>query len=99
MTEGEKYFLNIKTHKRLRDASPEKVSGLMHSILLALISLKKDNYRQFKNSKGDNDIVRFQRSGSCDWVEGKVISRAGKKSGKYNKWWNVKNTDTFYFLY
>ena len=27
-------------------------------------------------------------------VEGKVLRRAGKKGGKYDKWWNVQNSET-----
>ena len=39
--EKRKYSLNKKTYRRFKAASPENVSGFMHSILLALMSLKE----------------------------------------------------------
>ena len=38
--------------------------------------------------------IRFKRSLDSDWTKGKVVSRAGKATGKYKSWWNIKNLDS-----
>ena len=40
------------------------------------------------------DLLRYKKSPDSEWNEGKVISRAGKASGKYSSWWNIKNLQT-----
>ena len=41
-----------------------------------------------------NDVLRIKKDEESGWFEGRVISRAGKVGSKYDKWWNVKNTQT-----
>ena len=41
-----------------------------------------------------NEVIRFRRVDETEWVEGRIISRAGKVGSKYDKWWNVKNMKT-----
>ena len=41
-----------------------------------------------------NDVIKFQRNEGADWVQGRVLCRAGKKGGMYDKWWNVRNMET-----
>ena len=40
------------------------------------------------------DIVRFKRSSDDDWMTGEVSSRAGKATGMYSNFWNIKNIQT-----
>ena len=40
------------------------------------------------------NLIRFKRLPESEWTEGKVVSRAGKASGKYNAWWNIKDLHT-----
>ena len=40
------------------------------------------------------DIVRFKRSHETDWITGEILSRAGKCTGKYKTWWNIKDIET-----
>ena len=37
------------------------------------------------------DIIRFKRSADEEWTTGEILSRAGKSSGKFRNWWNIKN--------
>ena len=37
------------------------------------------------------DIIRFKRSADEEWTTGEILSRAGKSSGKFSNWWNIKN--------
>ena len=39
-----------------------------------------------------NDVIRYKQDDR--WVEGRLLSRAGKVGGKYANWWNVKNIET-----
>lgn len=41
-----------------------------------------------------HEIVQYRKSGESEWIEGKVLGRAGKRGGKYDSWWNVKNVET-----
>ena len=41
-----------------------------------------------------NDSIRFKRTQESEWENAKVVSRAGKATGKYKNWWNVQNNDT-----
>ena len=41
-----------------------------------------------------NEVVRFQKTPDGEWVQGRVLSRAGKKGRTYDKWWNIQNTVT-----
>ena len=41
-----------------------------------------------------NDVIRFKKNPGLEWIQGRILSRAGKKGGKYGKWWNVQNTVT-----
>ena len=41
-----------------------------------------------------NDLIRFERANDSLWTMGKVDMRAGKATGKYSGWWNVKNIET-----
>ena len=41
-----------------------------------------------------DDVIRFKKSPGTEWTQGRVLSRAGKKGGKYDKWWNVQNITT-----
>ena len=38
-----------------------------------------------------NDVVRMKENG--EWHKIKIISRAGKKTGKYNKWYNIEDSN------
>ena len=40
------------------------------------------------------DIVRFKRSPVDDWMTGEVHSRAGKATGMYSNFWNIKDVQT-----
>ena len=40
------------------------------------------------------NTVRYRRFPESEWINGKIISRAGKSTGKYKTWWNVKNMHT-----
>ena len=40
------------------------------------------------------DIVRFKRSSDDNWMTGEVSSRAGKATGIYSNFWNIKNIQT-----
>ena len=41
-----------------------------------------------------DDTIRFKKDESSEWIEAKVVSRAGKVGSKYDKWWNLKNIKT-----
>ena len=40
------------------------------------------------------DTLRFSMPGQNQEVEGRVLSRAGKVGGVYQKWWNIHNNET-----
>ena len=40
------------------------------------------------------DIVRFKRSNEDNWTTGEILSRAGKCTGKYKTWWNIKDVQS-----
>ena len=40
------------------------------------------------------DIIRFKRSTDEEWTTGEILSRAGKSSGKFRNWWNIKNVQS-----
>ena len=40
------------------------------------------------------DHVQIRFKDSDNWIEGEVLSRGGKSTGKYSSWFNVKNLDT-----
>ena len=40
-----------------------------------------------------NTYVRYRTHDADQWIEGKVLSRSGKATGKYKNNWNVENTD------
>ena len=40
------------------------------------------------------DIVRFKRSADEEWTTGEILSRAGKSSGKFSNWWNIKDVQS-----
>ena len=40
------------------------------------------------------NIIRYKVPDSSEIKEVKVLSRAGKKGGKYDLWWNLSNTET-----
>ena len=40
------------------------------------------------------DPVQIRFKDSDNWIEGEVLSRGGKSTGKYSSWFNVKNLDT-----
>ena len=52
----------------------------------------KDENQLLKIQK--DDLIRYKKSVDSDYVDGKVISRAGKATGKYKAWWNIKNLNT-----
>ena len=41
-----------------------------------------------------DDTIRYRKGESSEWIEAKVVSRAGKVGSKYDKWWNLRNTKT-----
>ena len=53
-----------------------------------------NNNNNNKTNIHRNDSIRFKRTRESSWEEGKVISQAGKASGKYRDWWNIQNNDT-----
>ena len=36
-----------------------------------------------------NDVIRYKEDN--EWITGIIISRAGKATGKYKNWYNIKN--------
>ena len=62
----------------------------------------KDNKEKIINNENvivgcdvkKNEVVRFQKTPDGEWVQGRVLSRAGKKGRTYDKWWNIQNTVT-----
>ena len=40
-----------------------------------------------------NECVKYRTPGSNDWVNVKILSRAGKATGKYGNWLNMKRLD------
>lgn len=40
-----------------------------------------------------NDEIRYKQPGDNIWREATIISRAGKATGKYSSWYNVKHPD------
>ena len=40
------------------------------------------------------NILRYKNGSDNKTIEGKVLRRAGKKGGKYDKWWNLLNVET-----
>ena len=40
------------------------------------------------------DLVRYKLNNEDDWIRAKLIDRAGKRGGKNENWWNVKNLST-----
>ena len=40
------------------------------------------------------DLVRYKLNSEDDWIRAKLIDRAGKRGGKNENWWNVKNLST-----
>ena len=55
---------------------------------------KKSVVENISNRVGKGSLIRYRLSPDSEWTEGKVVSRAGKASGKYSTWWNVKNLST-----
>lgn len=51
-----------------------------------------DNIRESPIKKGDT--LKFVTAESNQEIEGRVMSRAGKKGGLYGKWWNIHNNET-----
>ena len=40
-----------------------------------------------------NEVIRYRTEESDEWVEAKVLNRAGKATGIHRNWFNVKNND------
>ena len=40
-----------------------------------------------------NEMIRYKINESDEWIEAKVLNRAGKDTGIYRNWFNVKNSD------
>ena len=41
-----------------------------------------------------NDVIRFQETKDSQEINGKILSLAGKRNGKYDQWYNVRDLDT-----
>ena len=41
-----------------------------------------------------NDVVQFQKPNEDNWIKGRLVSRAGKATGQYKRWWNVEDAQT-----
>ena len=41
-----------------------------------------------------DDTIRYKKGESSEWIEAKVLCRAGKVGSKYDDWWNLKNIKT-----
>ena len=50
--------------------------------------------RDFSKDIKKGDIVRYKDAGTSKIVESKVLRRAGKKGGKYDRWWNLSNNES-----
>ena len=81
--EGGSATLDIEINKNQTNTLTEKNNQINND---------EDSVGEFDVKK--NDVVRFQKSADSEWMQGTVLSRAGKKGRKYDKWWNIQNSVT-----
>ena len=44
------------------------------------------------------DILRYKTNPNDEWQIAEVISKAGKSTGRYKNWYNVKHKDTLFYI-
>ena len=68
-------------------SNEEQINEVMESESIRSIPISADEIKKC-------DIVRFKRSHETNWITGEILSRAGKCTGKYKTWWNIKDIES-----
>ena len=54
---------------------------------------RRDSYQTAVAMPRINQKVKYLPANHSNWKVGEIISRAGKATGKYKHWWNIRNED------
>ena len=46
------------------------------------------------NKVRPNNLIKYKISNSSDWENAKILSQAGKATGKFSNCWNIKNNNS-----
>jgi hypothetical protein len=73
--------------------SPSEEQEHSPEIPSEIIGAETGESDQPKRALKAEDGIRYRDPESNEWVPATIIGRAGKATGKYNKWYNVRSTD------
>lgn len=77
------------------DRDPERQSSVTHRDLLTIKSETDARGAHSDRDTGEpvsvkiNDMIRYKLDD--EWVTGTILSRAGKATGRYKTWYNMRN--------